>query len=182
MKRVLVPLAEGAEEMETVIIVDILRRANCEVCVAGLAGTAPAACSRGMRILPDTGLDAVDPKTFDALVLPGGKGGTERLMNNNRILDIVRDFSASGRLVAAVCAAPLVLQKAGIVDGRKITCHPGVAGQIAKTTRRNDRVVVDGRIVTSQGAGTTLEFALTIVKMLEGQAVADRIAGEIVSQ
>lgn len=181
MKKVLVPLADGAEEMETVIIVDILRRAGFDVTLAGITGQSAVICSRNMRIIPDTGLENIDPSSFDAIVLPGGKGGTERLMADIRILTMLRDFSSSNRLIAAVCAAPLALQAAGIIDGKRITCHPSVKNSFTTARCQDDNVVIDGQIVTSRGAGTTLEFALTLVKLLKDGETAARIAREIVS-
>lgn len=179
MSKVLVPLAEGVEEMEAVIVIDTLRRARFEVVTAGLK-EGPLTASRGVRLIPDTTLDAVNVGDFDALVLPGGKG-VQLLLADERVLSAVRSVHRNGRWVAAVCAAPLVLQKAGILDGRKATCFPGVAQQLTATRRLEDRVVVDGRIITSQGAGTSLEFALEIVRQLGGRNLAGQVAEEMVA-
>ncbi|MBM4154762.1 MAG: DJ-1/PfpI family protein [Lentisphaerae bacterium] len=179
MKRVLVPVAEGTEEMEAVIVIDVLRRAGCEVFVAGLdAGTIRG--SRGVRIEPDGPWSAAWPADFDALVLPGGAGGTRRFCAHGGLLDAVRAMHAAGRLVAAVCAAPLALQAAGVLAGRRATCHPDVAERLTSAVRCDDAVVVDGTLVTSQGAGTCFAFALEIVARLCGRDAADRIAGDIV--
>jgi protein DJ-1 len=180
MKRVIVPLAEGAEEMEATIIIDILRRARWEVVVAGLDGNGMVTCSRNVRIVPDTSLASLKSDDFDVLALPGGKNGTDRLMRDSRILDLVREFVSSGRIVAAVCAAPLVLQAAGILNGKKFTCHPAVRRDIVNGEYINKPVVVDGRIVTSQGAGTCIAFALAIISMIESEKTASTIADEII--
>jgi 4-methyl-5(b-hydroxyethyl)-thiazole monophosphate biosynthesis len=165
MPSVLIPLADGVEEMEAVILIDVLRRAGLEVVTAGLAGN-PVTASRGVRLVPDHPWQTLKPDTFDVLAIPGGAEGVNRLMNDARILDTVRSFDLAGKWIAAICAGPLVLQKAGILDGRRVTCHPGVAAQLTATPRLNDRVVVDNRLITSQGPGTSFEFALTLVRLL----------------
>lgn len=179
MSKVLVPLAEGVEEMEAVIVIDTLRRAGFEVVTAGLKA-GPLTASRGVRLIPDTTLDEVHAESFDALVLPGGKG-VGLLRQDARVLQAVRTLHAQGRWVCAVCAAPLVLQDAAILAGRKVTCFPGVAEQLTVVARQPGRVVVDGRLITSQGAGTSLEFALEIVRQLGGAALAQRVAREMVA-
>lgn len=179
MIKVLIPLAEGVEEMEAVIAIDVLRRAGFTVVTAGLQA-GPVTASRGVRLIPDTTLEAVSALDFDALVLPGGKGVT-LLKQDARVLAAVRALHERGRWVCAVCAAPLVLQEAGILGGRRVTCFPGVAGQLTATTRVDERVVVDGTLITSQGAGTSLEFALAIVREAGGDALARRVGGEMVA-
>lgn len=179
MIKVLIPLAEGVEEMEAVIAIDVLRRAGFTVVTAGLQA-GPLTASRGVRLLPDTTLDAVRALDFDALVLPGGKG-VALLKQDARVLDAVRALHAAGRWVCAVCAAPLVVQEAGILVGRRVTCFPGVAAQLTATARLNDRVVVDDKLITSQGAGTSLEFALAIVRAVGGEELARRVGTEMVA-
>lgn len=177
--KILVPLAEGVEEMEAVIVIDTLRRAGFEVVAAGLKA-GPLTASRGVRLLPDVLLADVRALDFDAVVLPGGKG-VALLMQDARVLDAVRALHQAGRWVCAVCAAPLVLQAAGILAGRTVTCFPGVADQLTATTRREARVVVDGHLITSQGAGTSIEFALEMVRRMGGEALAQRVGKEMVA-
>lgn len=179
MSKVLVPLAEGVEEMEAVIVIDTLRRAGFEVVSAGLKA-GPLTASRGVRLLPDTTLDEVQALDFDVLVLPGGKG-VALLKNDVRVLAAVRAFHQAGRWVCAVCAAPLVLQAAGILGGRKVTCFPGSAAELTVTPRRTERVVVDGNLITSQGAGTSLEFALEIIRQVGSPALAEQVASSMVA-
>lgn len=175
MPTVLVPLANGVEEMEAVIIIDVLRRAKWEVTTAGVdAGVIVA--SRGVRLVPDKPWDALRPEEFDILMIPGGAGGVDRLKADARVLEAVRSFDQAGRRIGAVCAGPLVLQAAGILAGRRVTCHPGVVGQLTVTPRLADRVVVDGHLVTSQGPGTSFEFALAMVRLVDGAAKADAVA------
>ena len=179
MTKALVLLADGVEEMEAVIIIDILRRAGWEVCAASLA-PGPVTASRGVKLLADKTWDETDPSAFDLIVLPGGAQGTENLRRDSRVLRALRDFARDGKITAAVCAAPLVLQEAGLLAGKKATCHPGVAAQFTATPRADDRVAVDGKIITSQGAGTTFEFALAIVAAVDGAEKADGIARAVV--
>lgn len=160
MTRALVPLANGVEEMEAVIIIDTLRRAGWDVVSAGIARGLVTA-SRGVRLAPDADWSAIDPATFDALVIPGGSDGTAVLCRDERVLAAARDFMANGKTIGAICAGPLVLQSAGVLEGRKFTCYPGI--DIAAGTRLDEKVVVDGNIVTSQGPGTAFDFALTLI-------------------
>jgi 4-methyl-5(b-hydroxyethyl)-thiazole monophosphate biosynthesis len=175
MPTVLVPLANGVEEMEAVIIIDVLRRAQWTVVTAGIDEGVVTA-SRGVRLLPDRPWAGVDPSGFDVLMIPGGGPGVERLLKDARLLAILRDFDRAGKWIGAVCAAPLVLQAAGILRGRRATCHPGVADRLTMTPRLDERVVVDGRLVTSQGPGTTMEFALAMVRLVDGDKKAQSLA------
>ncbi|HEY8239910.1 MAG TPA: DJ-1 family glyoxalase III [Kiritimatiellia bacterium] len=180
MARVLVPLADGCEELEAVAIIDTLRRAEWDVVVAGLKeGTVTA--SRGVKLVPDTTLDEVDLDSFDLVVLPGGNNGVVNLMADERILGALRRFRAAGKTIAAVCAAPLVLQKAGVIDGMKMTCYPSVAPQITKATRLGDKVVIDGKLITSQGPGTSIAFALAIIEHVDGREKSARVAEGMVA-
>lgn len=178
MKRALVPIAEGVEEMEAVIVVDVLRRAKWQVVMAAVSPQ-PIRASRGVRLLADCDWPDVNPAEFDVLILPGGAGGTAILAATPSVLDAVRAFHAAGKLIAAICAAPLVLQAAGILAGKRVTCHPGVAADLSATPRLRDRVVEDGNLITSQGPGTSFEFALAILSRLDPAALASVTPGLI---
>jgi 4-methyl-5(b-hydroxyethyl)-thiazole monophosphate biosynthesis len=162
MTRALVPLADGVEEMEAVIAIDTLRRAGWEVTAAGLR-PGPVTASRGVRLLPDAQWKDIDPSSFDVLVLPGGGEGTAALCRDARVLGAVKEFMASGRLVGAICAAPLVLDAAGALDGRKFTCYPGIESRIRSGIWAAENVVVDGNLVTSRAAGTSFDFAIALI-------------------
>ncbi len=179
MPTVLVPIANGTEEMEVVIIIDILRRAQWSVVVAGVDDGLITA-SRRVCLMPDNSWRDINPDDFDILIIPGGAPGVKRFMSFPPLLQAIRDFDRAGKWIGAVCAGPLALQAAGILKGRRATCHPGVAAQLTATPRLNDRTVVDGHIVTSQGAGTTFELALTLVRLAEGPSQARVIAEDIV--
>lgn len=169
MANVLVPLANGFEEIEAVTIIDVLRRAGVVVTVAGLAD-GPARGSHDIVLEPDTTLDAVRAASFDAVVLPGGMPGAKHLSEDPRVLEIVRRSVESGRLTAAICAAPIVLEAAGVLKGVRATSYPGHALPSARYSE--DSVVEDGVIVTSRAAGTAMEFALALVTRLVSPAKA----------
>ncbi|MGQ9661636.1 MAG: DJ-1 family glyoxalase III [Kiritimatiellia bacterium] len=179
MARALIPLANGVEEMEAVIAVDVLRRACWEVTTAGITGTVVTA-SRGVKLVADSLWADVDPANFQVLVLPGGGDGTKALIADGRILETIRTFVASHRIVAAICAAPLVLEAAGVLRGRRTTCHPDVRAEIKTATYCAARVVIDGKIVTSQGPGTAFEFVLALVSLLDGPRAAEKVAAAMV--
>ena len=180
MTRVLIPLAEGSEEMEAVISIDTLRRAKFEVVVAGIS-PGVITCSRGVKIVPDAPWEKIDPASFDIIVVPGGTGGVAHLRKDARVLEAVRQHVRAGKLVAAVCAGPLVLQDAGVLDGKKATCHPGVAQELTRANRLNEPVVEDGLVMTSQGAGTTMAFALAIVRRVIGLEKMTEVARGMVA-
>ena len=173
MKRVLIPLAPGFEEIEAITVIDILRRAGVTVTVAGTQ-PGPIVAARQTKHLPDCTLAEVRAEDFDMLVLPGGLPGTMHLRQDPRIRQIIQTMLARHCLVAAICAAPTVLADAGALTGRVATSHPSVRAELAEKAGRlsDERVVVDGPIITSQSAGTAMEFAFKLVEILCGPATA----------
>jgi protein deglycase len=165
MKKVLVTLAPGFEEIETITVVDILRRAGAKVTIAA---TVPGVIegSRSIKIAPDDMLETIMEKEFDLIFLPGGQPGTENLKNDLRVVKLLQKMQDQEKYISAICAAPTILQKAGIVNNRSITCHPSVKSQF--DTYIDDRVVIDGKLVTSQSPGTAMELALKLVEILLG--------------
>jgi 4-methyl-5(b-hydroxyethyl)-thiazole monophosphate biosynthesis len=161
--KALVPIAGGSEEMEAVIIIDTLRRADWEVTVAGLtAGTIEA--SRGVKLVPDTTWDQINPADFDILLLPGGFGGTEAFMAHAGVQQALRDFNEQGKWIGSICAAALALNEAGVLEGRRFTCYPGVEAKLPGNVQPvQEAVVVDGHLITSQGPGTAFDFALKVI-------------------
>ena len=169
MSKVLVPLAPGFEEIEAVTVIDILRRAGVDVVVAGTQ-PGPIEASRKTKHVPDCTLDDVRPEDFDMIVLPGGQPGATNLRNDPRIRKILETLQAGNRHIAAICAAPTVLAAYGMLKDRAVTSHPGVRAEVAAAAKRisDERVVVDGPIITSQSAGTAMEFAFKLVEILCG--------------
>lgn len=179
MKRVVVPIAEGFEEIEAVTIVDVLRRAGLEVVTAGVDGTTRTG-SHGITIHCDTRMEECGISTADAIVLPGGMPGTAGLHESEHVRDAVRSLAASGRLVAAVCAAPTVLDACGVLDGKRATSHPAHAREMVRCRYEENAVVEDANVITSRGAGTTIEFAAAVVRRLAGPDAAREVLERIV--
>jgi protein DJ-1 len=164
--KALVLLAKGSEEMEAVISIDVLRRGGIDVTVAGLDGADPITCSRGVVITPDIALDDVDG-VFDVLVLPGGAEGAKRLAESPKVGDLLKDHELGGRLVAAICAAPIAFVNHGVFKGRKLTSHPSVRPTVEAWGEYSEHPVeADGNLITSRGPGTAFPFALRIVGAL----------------
>lgn len=175
-RAVLVPLAPGFEEIEAVTVIDVLRRAGLVVRVAGLEARRVTG-SHGITLEADCLLDEVVAEELAMLVLPGGMPGTTNLAADERILALVRELEASGRRVGAICAAPLVLERAGVLAGREVTAYPGVRDRLPSARVLTEpAVVASGPLLTSQGVGTALEFALAIVAALVGPARAQELA------
>lgn len=174
MPHVLVPLAQGCEELEAVTIIDLLRRAGIAVTVAGLED-GPVTASRGVVLLPETTLEAVLGQDFDLVVLPGGLGGMQRLEADQRIAALLRRMTEQGRYVAAICAAPKVLVSAGLVKGREVTAYPGVLDDQSGVRLSSAAVVRDGTFITSRGPGTAMDFALTLIDLLCGRETRDTV-------
>lgn len=176
MASVLVPLAPGCEELEAVTIIDLLRRAGIEVVVAGLT-SGPVEASRGVVLLPDITLDEVLERDFDMVVLPGGGPGSDALNADARIHAILRRHAAAGRYTAAICAAPKVLARAGLLEGKRVTAFPGVleASPPNGATLTGSALEVDGRIVTSRGPGTAMDFALALIELLLGAEAREAV-------
>lgn len=169
MPKVLVPLAQGCEEIEAATIIDILRRAGIETVSAGLDAH-PVRASRGLMLLPDTTLDAALGRDYDMVVLPGGQPGTDNLKADARIRDLLKRMAQQGKAVAAICAAPSVMAAAGLLDGRKATCYPTCLDGFPKVKLQTAAVVEDGNLITSRSPGTAMDFALTLVERLAGRA------------
>ncbi|NOZ36589.1 MAG: DJ-1/PfpI family protein [Gammaproteobacteria bacterium] len=170
MATVLVPLAQGCEELEAVTIVDLLRRAGIDVVTAGLDDK-PVIASRGMVLIADMNLDQALQKDYDMIVLPGGLPGADHLNQDSRIQSLLKTMSSEGKFIAAICAAPKVLASAGLLDGRQATSYPGSLDDrtIAEMDYREQAVVIDGKLITSRGPGTAMDFALSLIEQLLGR-------------
>ena len=175
MIQALIPVAEGCEEMEVVIVADILRRAGWNVVLAGLNGTHPVTASRKVKLIPDARWEELDLLSFDLLVLPGGAGGTGILCEHDSVQEAIRVFDIEEKWIAAICAGPLALHKAGVLKRRAFTCYPGVEKEMHRTDRSDEAVVVDRNLITSQGPGTAFAFALKLIELIDSSAAAEKV-------
>ena len=178
-RRVLCPLAPGFEEIEALAPVDLLRRAGAEVVVAALLDETWVTGRSGVAVRADTVLANASERGFDALVIPGGPG-TKAIRADGRVRDLARAFAAAGKPIAAICAAPTVLRDAGLLEGKRFTAHHSVYDELPNAIAE-ERVVEDGLLITSRGAGTAVDFGLAIVRRLYGKDVCDEVARAIMA-
>lgn len=157
-----------------------MRRAGIRVVSAGLDDR-PVTASRGTVLIPDAPLDSVLDQTFDMIVLPGGLPGADHLRDDPRIQHLLKQQVADGKYVAAICAAPRALAQAGLLDGRRATSFPGSLDgcPVRDLEYREEPVVIDGKLVTSRGPGTAMEFALNLIELLLGKAARDKVEGPL---
>lgn len=164
---VLIPLAQGCEELEAVTIIDLLRRAEIDVTTASLTDE-PVKCSRNTVLIADTTLEAVMQDSFDLIVLPGGLPGADNLNDDPRIHQIINRLDNEDKYIAAICAAPKVLVNNGILKGKKATAYPGALNAIdtSLVDLGEEAIQIDGKVITSKGPGTAMDFALTLIEIL----------------
>ena len=176
MKKVLVPLAEGCEELEAITIINLLRRAEIEVITASLSNPT-VKCSRGTPIVADKSLDEIYEDEFDMVVLPGGLPGADYLNSDQRIHKLLKKHNEKNKFIAAICAAPKVLASAGLLDNKKATCYPGAGdeNQFENVSFTQASVVEDNNVITSRGPGTAMDFALSLIEKLAGKNKRDEV-------
>ena len=178
-KNVLVAIADGTEELEAVTIIDVLRRAGAEVTVAAV-DKPDVLCSRSVKITADALISDCMDSEYDLIVLPGGLPGAEYLRDCAELIEMLKQQRSGGRLYAAICASPaVVLQPHGLLAGQKATGYP--APDLDFDGRLDDKVVVDGNCITSQGPGTALEFSLRLVVLLFGRSKRNEVAQAILA-
>ena len=165
MGKILIPLASGFEEIEAVTNIDVLRRAGLEVLTAGI-GSKEIKGDHDIKVETDIEIEEVDARDLSAVVLPGGMPGAANLRDSAKLLEIIKEVYEQEKLCAAVCAAPIVLDAAGILAGKNATSYPGFDKEMPSCNYREERVVVDGNIITGRGPGVAMEFAMTIVEYL----------------
>ncbi len=179
MKTALVLFADGSEELEAVTVINIMRRGGVNVTVAGLHGGVLRG-ARGTMLQPDTTLDDALIHSYDMVVLPGGQPGANNLKADARVIKLVQQMAANGRYVSAICAAPAVLATAGLLEGKRATSFPGALDPFANVSRQTQAVVEDGKLITSRGPGTAMDFALTLLERLTGKAKRDEVEKALV--
>ena len=182
MKRTAILFADGYEEVEALTVVDLLRRAKIGCDIVAVKESGEVTGSHGIRVGADKTLSQLVMEEYDGLILPGGLRGVNNLAADERVIDMLRRFAVAGKLTAAICAGPTVLAKAGLLEGRKACCYPGMEDQLTGAVACTDAVVADGSIITSRGLGTAIPFALALVTYFQGEAQALALAKAIVFQ
>jgi 4-methyl-5(b-hydroxyethyl)-thiazole monophosphate biosynthesis len=174
-------LADGFEEIEAITVIDVLRRAGVECTTVGVGSATPTG-SHAIAVRVDAEIgDVDDDARFDVVVLPGGLPGATHLRDDERVQALVRRQHARGGQLAAICAAPIALAKAGVLAGRRVTSYPGFQTQLGAVEYVDDAVVADGSIVTSRGPGTALRFALALVERLVGVDAAKDVGARMLA-
>ncbi|XP_059652884.1 protein DJ-1 homolog C [Cornus florida] len=177
---VLIPVANGSEEIEVVTIVDILRRAKVDVVVASVEKSTQILASQGTKIVADKSIDSASESIYDLIILPGGIAGAERLHRSKVLKKLLKEQESAGRAYGAICSSPAVLHKQGLLKDRRATAHPSVMSKLTNEVVDGARVVIDGKIITSKGLATATDFALAIVSKVFGHARARSVAEGLV--
>lgn len=167
MSKVLVLLAEGFEEVEALTSVDYLRRASLDAIMVSTMEDLNVKGAHGIQVKADMFLkDVREVSHYRGLVIPGGLPGATNLRDNEHVIKLVQDFNEEQKMIGAICAGPIVLEKAGILEGKKATCYPGFGKELKGAQVKEDLVVRDGNIITSRGPATAVYFALEIIEYL----------------
>lgn len=176
--RVMIPLANGFEEIEALTVVDVLRRAKIKVDTVGIIGSVIES-KHGVKVIVDRTLNQISPDDYDAIILPGGSPGYQNLGRSAKLMEILKTFNRQNKLIGAICGAPTILAKEGILDNKRATVYPGHEKMLSYP--RDRPVVADGNVITSQGPGTAIDFALKIVEKILNPAEAQKLRKELVA-
>ncbi len=175
-KKVLVAVADGIEELEAITVIDCLRRVGADLTIASVQNL-QITTARNIKIIADCMISACKDRAYDLIVLPGGNKGAENLRDSRELIEMLKKQQNSPRFYAAICASPaVVLEYHGLLTGKKATCFPALADKLTNKQAINQRVVVDGNCITSQGPGTALEFSLKLVELLFGGEKSQELA------
>jgi 4-methyl-5(b-hydroxyethyl)-thiazole monophosphate biosynthesis len=177
---VYIHLAHGFEEIEAVTILDILRRGNVSAGFVAIGPDKRVMGAHNITVEADLLFEEANYETCEMILLPGGMPGTKNLASHGELVEKIKEFNLKGKLLGAICAAPMVFGQAGILDGRKATIYPGMEASISKAKHSMDRVVRDGNIITSRGPGTAMEFGLVVLEALQGKNVAEELRKDLV--
>lgn len=180
MKKVVMLFAEGFEEVEALMTVDLLMRGGVDVKLASITKEMEVAGSHGIRIGMDVTMDQVDFGEQDAVLIPGGMPGTLNLGNSPEVTRVLTEMHEAGKIVGAICAAPSVLGQCGILEGKKATCYPGFEDKLTGAEFTDEKAVIDGNVVTSRGLGTSMEFGFSVLELLVSKEKAEEIRKQIV--
>ena len=180
MSKIIMFLADDFEEIEGLTTVDVLRRAGEDVTTVSINGGKIIKGSHNIKLYADAVIDEVDTGSFDAVVLPGGMPGTTHLMECDAVIETVKNYAGAGKLVAAICAAPSVLGKAGVLEGKKATVYPGFEKNLGGADYVKNEIVRDGNIITAPGMGRAFDFALEILSYLRDDETAANIRADVI--
>ena len=175
MKAIII-LVNGFEEVEALTVVDVFRRAGIDITIAGLVSTVIQG-AHDIKVIAERRLSDINTKNYGILILPGGEG-YKSLMNSQTVLNLIRNFNSAGKYIAAICAAPAVLAKAGVLDDRIATIYPGMEKMIPKP--REGKIIIDKNIITARGPGVAMLFALKLVEIIKGKKNVNRLKNDIV--
>ena len=179
MSKIAVFMADGCEEIEALTVVDILRRAGINIDMLSISDNLNVEGAHGIQFRADYLMTDKNSDDYDGVVLPGGMPGTTNLENNTLVQSALKKQFSAGKLIAAICAAPSILGKNGMVNGKKVTSYPGFENAFSRATYVTDSVVTDGNVITSRGMGTAIDFALAILEYLIGSDAASDMAKSI---
>ncbi|MDF2537907.1 MAG: hypothetical protein K0S76_928 [Herbinix sp.] len=179
MAMVYIFLADGFEEIEGLTVVDLLRRAKIDIRMVSITGNKLVTGSHQITVLADDLFENMDFSDAEMLVLPGGMPGTTNLSMHEGLDGLLREFHSKGKALAAICAAPSILGTKGLLTGKHAVCYPGYEEKLLGATIYNTSVVVDGNVTTSKGMGTSIDFSLSIIQSIAGEAEAKKIAAAI---
>lgn len=180
MAKTAIFLADGFEEIEALTVVDLLRRAGIEITTVSVTETLSVTGSHNIPVAADELFEDYDFDGVDMLILPGGQPGTRNLFAHEALKEKIKEFNADGKMLSAICAAPTVYGKMGLLEGKKATCYPGCEGDLLGADTMAAEVVKDGNFITSRGMGTAIPFGLAIIEHFQGKEAADTMAEKIV--
>lgn len=180
MSKIGIFMADGCEEIEGLAVVDIMRRVGIEITMISISDKKEVTSSHKVTFLADVLKNEVSYDELDGIILPGGMPGTLNLGADDTVIKTIRDFASAGKLVAAICAAPSVLGREGLLQGKKATCHPGFEEKLLGAECLTNPVVRDGNIITSRGMGTAIPFALEIVRYFLDEEAVEKVKAALV--
>jgi len=175
MKNVILMLADGFEEVEALTVKDILVRGGAHCVLCSIDSIEFVKGCHGVNIKADASIDDIHIDDFEGIVMPGGMPGSENLRDSKKVIDLVREFNEHGKIVAAICAAPIVLDKADIIKGKNVTSYPGFENELKGCNYKKEAVVQDENLITSRGPATAMMFAYTILENLVGKEKTEEV-------
>ncbi|WP_430814707.1 DJ-1 family glyoxalase III [Carboxylicivirga sp. RSCT41] len=176
MKKIALFLAEGFEEVEALTPVDVLRRAELKVTTISISNKTAVCGAHNITVLADQTFESADFSQFDAIILPGGMPGTNNLNAHPQLKELILRFASEGKLIGAICAAPLILGELNLLDKKEAVCYPGFENRLTGATISKKQSVTDGQFITANAIGAAMQFSLNLVSELCGSKVADELA------